>query len=143
MTRQSQTTPEDLFDDVDFDPARLGSQESQLRRIRDGVFRTARKASRQIPFLDEVLAAYYCLRDPATPARVRWTVTAALAYFVLPLDAVPDFILGLGFGDDATVLLAALSAIRGHIKPEHRDKARDALAREEIDVSRAAEVPTR
>ena len=45
-----------------------------------------------------------------------------------PFDFVPDFILGLGFVDDASVLLAALAAVRGSIKEEHREAARRALA---------------
>jgi uncharacterized membrane protein YkvA (DUF1232 family) len=31
-------------------------------------------------------------------------IVAAIIYFVMPLDALPDFIAGLGFADDAAVL---------------------------------------
>ena len=54
---------------------------------------------------------------------------AALAYFVLPADAIPDFIFGLGFTDDIAVLTAAITAIRAHMTPAHRAAARDALAK--------------
>lgn len=102
--------------------------EDRARRVRAKFFKTVRKAVRQIPFMEEVVAGYYCAFDPATPAKVRATMIGALAYFVLPLDAVPDFILAVGFGDDATVLLGALALVRAHIRDEHREAARRALA---------------
>jgi uncharacterized membrane protein YkvA (DUF1232 family) len=74
------------------------------------------------------VAAYYCALDPATPTRVRATLLAALAYFVMPVDAIPDVLVGIGFSDDATVLLAAIAVVRAHITPGHRDAARRALA---------------
>jgi uncharacterized membrane protein YkvA (DUF1232 family) len=49
---------------------------------------------------------------------------AALAYFVLPTDMIPDFLIGVGFGDDAAVLLATINMVRSHITPAHREAAR-------------------
>ncbi|MCZ6773355.1 MAG: DUF1232 domain-containing protein, partial [Proteobacteria bacterium] len=57
----------------------------------------------------------------------------ALAYFIMPADVIPDFIAGLGYTDDAAVLIAALKAIRDHLRPEHRDKARKFLEKEPRD----------
>jgi len=61
--------------------------------------------------------------------RVRGVLLGALAYFVVPTDFIPDFIAGLGFTDDAAVLLLAIQTVSGHIKESHRDRAREALAR--------------
>ena len=83
-----------------------------------------RKAAR-LPFAEDLLAAYYCAFDRATPVQVKATLVGALAYFVLPFDAVPDMLPLVGFTDDAAVLLAALRMVRA----EHRDAARAALAR--------------
>src|SRR5688572_22536 len=85
-------------------------------RVRARFWPTVKKALRTIPFIDEVVAAYYAMLDPATPARPRLILIAALAYFVSPFDLVPDIILGLGFLDDASVLAAALAAVHGSIK---------------------------
>ena len=49
----------------------------------------------------------------------------------LPIDAVPDLLVGIGFTDDVTVLLAALAMVGTHITNEHRDKAKRALAGDE------------
>ncbi|MCO4317355.1 YkvA family protein [Phyllobacterium sp. 21LDTY02-6] len=96
-------------------------------KVRARFWRTLRKAAGHVPFLDELVAAYFCALDPATPTRVRGILLASLAYFVLPLDFIPDFVLGIGFGDDAAVLMAAISAIRTNITPAHRAAARKAL----------------
>jgi uncharacterized membrane protein YkvA (DUF1232 family) len=100
------------------DEARFGSEFiGRLKRV-----------ARRIPFAEDLLAAWICARDPATPRRVRLTLLAALGYFVLPLDALPDVMPLLGFTDDAAVIAAALAAVAGSITPEHRDKAKQALA---------------
>jgi uncharacterized membrane protein YkvA (DUF1232 family) len=98
------------------------------RRVREKFWPTVKRALRQVPFIEEVVAAYYAMLDRETPVAARLTLIAALAYFVMPFDFVPDFLLGLGFLDDASVLLAALSAVRTSIKEEHRVAAREALA---------------
>lgn len=109
------------------DPA-MGTDEQKSRRIRERLLETLRKAARQVPFMDDVIAAYFCALDPATPSKVRATLLATLAYFVLPVDVVPDFIIGIGFGDDATVLMGAIAMVRAHIRPEHTEAAKDVLA---------------
>jgi uncharacterized membrane protein YkvA (DUF1232 family) len=76
------------------------------------------------PKADEVVAAYYAAFDANTPFRTKAMLLAALAYFVMPIDVVPDFILGLGFTDDMTVLLTAFGLIRSNVTEEHREKAR-------------------
>ena len=79
--------------------------------------------------------------DRETPLAARLTLVAALAYFVTPFDFVPDFLLGLGFLDDASVLLAALTAVRTSIKEEHRVAARRGARRDRADESVKAAKP--
>jgi uncharacterized membrane protein YkvA (DUF1232 family) len=97
--------------------------------VREKFWRTARKAARHVPFMDEVVAAYYCALDRRTPFRAKAILLAALGYFVLPADTIPDVIFGLGFTDDIAVLTAAITAVRAHMTPAHRLAARRALAR--------------
>ena len=100
----------------------------RARRVKKGFWRTLKRAARQIPFAENLVAAYYCAFDPRTPARVRAVLLAALAYFVLPIDAIPDFIAGIGFSDDASVLLLAIATVSAHITAEHRAAAKRAMA---------------
>ena len=82
---------------------------------------------KRIPFVEELVAAYYCALDPQTPATVRTTLMAALAYFILPVDLIPDFIAGFGLTDDIAVLTAAITAVKSHITESHREAAKTFL----------------
>jgi uncharacterized membrane protein YkvA (DUF1232 family) len=112
-----------------FDFPGFGSDDAgREREVRDKFWQTAKKAARHVPFMEDVVAAYYCALDNRTPLRAKGILLAALAYFVLPADTIPDVILGLGFTDDIAVLTAAITAIRAHLTPAHRAAARRALA---------------
>lgn len=89
-----------------------------------------RRLARSLPFAEDVLSAYVCVRDPATSRRVKLTLLAALAYLVMPIDGIPDFLPLLGFGDDAAVIATAIATVRGAITPEHREEARTMLDEE-------------
>jgi uncharacterized membrane protein YkvA (DUF1232 family) len=85
------------------------------------------KVAGRIPFAEDAAAAYFCAVDPKTPSKVKAILLAALAYFVLPFDVIPDFIVGIGFTDDAAVLAMAIAMVSGNIKEDHRKRARAAL----------------
>lgn len=88
-----------------------------------------RRVLARIPFAEDLVAAYYCAADSETPAYVRAVLLGAVAYFILPVDMVPDVLAGLGFTDDASVLAAAIASVGRHLQPKHRLLARKALAR--------------
>lgn len=111
-------------------PVSADEDRQRERRVRENFWRTARRAARHIPFMEDVVASYYAATDRNTPTRVRGILLAALAYFVMPVDMIPDFLIGFGFTDDLAVLTAAVTAIQGHINPTHRAAAREALERE-------------
>ncbi|MFZ1414858.1 MAG: YkvA family protein [Defluviicoccus sp.] len=98
------------------------------RLVHSRLWAKVKRTLGRAPFLDRALAAFFAAVDANTPSAAKATLFAALAYFILPVDLVPDFIAGIGFSDDAAVLLLALQAIAPHIMPEHLDKARQALA---------------
>ena len=91
--------------------------------VRQGFMPKLRRVIRIIPFAPELLAAYYCALDPQTPTRAKAVLLAALAYFVIPTDLIPDFIFGLGFADDLSVLTAAYGMVRRHVTDAHRKRA--------------------
>jgi uncharacterized membrane protein YkvA (DUF1232 family) len=98
-------------------------------RVRREFWDKAKRVAARLPFAEDLLAAYYCAFDHATPVQVKAALFAALAYFVLPFDFVPDILPLVGFTDDAAILLTALRLVSGHMRPEHREAARAALAR--------------
>jgi uncharacterized membrane protein YkvA (DUF1232 family) len=98
-------------------------EEGLKRRFWDKLKRVAGR----IPFAEDLVAAFFCATDPATPSRVKLILLGAIAYFVFPTDAVTDLLPLFGFADDAAVLAAAITQVAGSITEEHKERARNAL----------------
>ncbi|HEY8003916.1 MAG TPA: YkvA family protein [Phenylobacterium sp.] len=99
------------------------------RRVARGFWPKIRKVAAHVPFASEALAVWYCASDDETPVAAKGMMFAALAYFVMPVDAIPDFIAGIGYTDDAAVFVAMLSIVGKHLKPRHRAAAKAAVER--------------
>jgi len=106
-------------------------------RLRSEFWPKFRRFAAQLPFAEDLLAAYFCAFDRNTPRRVQVALVGALAYFVLPFDFVPDMLPLIGFTDDAAVLATAIKLVASHITPQHREAARRALARATAPASKA------
>ena len=65
--------------------------------------------------------------DPFTPAQVRVSLMAALAYLIMPFDLFPDFMPVVGFSDDFVALTAVLSIWSKYMTPSIRAKAEKKL----------------
>lgn len=59
----------------------------------------------------KILQLYYALYSDNCTAKHKTAILGALAYFISPLDAIPDLMPVLGFTDDMGVIVAALSFI--------------------------------
>lgn len=105
-------------------PATIARNE---RIVDAGFWKKLLRVAGKIPFAEDAAAAYFCAVDPQTPSKVKAVLLAALAYFVTPIDVVPDFVAGFGFTDDAAVLALALGLVAGNIKEAHKRRARAAL----------------
>ncbi|WP_306016526.1 YkvA family protein [Oceanicaulis sp. MMSF_3324] len=85
------------------------------------------RVARQIPFLEDLVAAYYAMRDPNAPLKVRAALALGLLYFLWIFDIIPDFLGLIGYADDGTVLTTIILQVGGAITDDHRSKARQAL----------------
>ena len=65
--------------------------------------------------------------DPFTPAKVRVSLMAALAYLIMPFDLFPDFMPLVGFSDDFVALTAVLSIWSKYMTPSIRNRAEKKL----------------
>lgn len=99
------------------------------QRVARGFWPKLRKVAARVPFAGEALSVWYSARDPATPAAAKGMMLAALAYFVVPTDVIPDFIAGLGFVDDAAVFTALMGLVGRNVKPRHVEAARRDIER--------------
>lgn len=108
------------------------------RNVRRNFWSKLKRVAGRVPFVEDLVAAYYCAMDPATPMRVRGMLLAALAYFIMPLDVIPDIVTGLGFADDMALLTAVVGLVSANITPVHRAAAARALDKELPDGSASA-----
>lgn len=65
-----------------------------------------------------VLLLYNMYKSPNTSQKDKLIIIAPLAYFILPIDLIPDMIIGLGYADDGIALMAALKVITSSMTPE-------------------------
>ena len=114
------------YDPKSLEPRRFARNRARVER---GLWPKLKSTLGRLPFLEEAVSGYYCAVDPRTPRPVKAMLLAALAYFVVPGDMIPDFVAGLGFTDDASVIAAAIAAVGRHLTPEHRAEARRRLER--------------
>ena len=114
------------------------SQTSNETRVTRDFWPKLKKSLASVPFAEEVLAAYFCAFDAATPLKVKGILLGALAYFIMPIDVIPDVLLGLGFTDDMAVLYTAISMIRNHMTQDHRDRAKAALEKLKAETVQGA-----
>ena len=118
--------------DVTFDAAEVISKDHALvpsvmrlneERVARGFWPKLARVVAHIPFARDALSVWYCAKDDDTPIAAKGMMLAALAYFVLPVDAIPDFIAGLGYTDDAAVFAALMAVIGRNLKPKHKAAA--------------------
>ena len=98
-------------------------------RVQKGFWPKMRRTASRIPFAANALSVWFAARDPETPTAAKGIMLGALAYFVLPIDAIPDIFAGIGFTDDAAVITALIATLGANIKRRHKDQADAALER--------------
>ena len=86
------------------DKKALAAVLAELRARRDGNAGPLTKLGDDLKTLLRLLDAAVSGRYPALPQGVMTAVGAALLYWLMPLDLIPDPILALGFIDDAAIL---------------------------------------
>lgn len=91
--------------------------------FRQKLTRYAKKAGREV--VEKALWLHYAAQDPATPKWAKAAMYSALGYFILPLDAIPDFAPLVGYTDDLSVMAAALVVTSMYITKAVKEQARN------------------
>jgi uncharacterized membrane protein YkvA (DUF1232 family) len=77
--------------------------------------------------VERALWLYYAAERPEVPRWAKLTIYAALAYFILPIDAVPDFLPGAGYVDDLGALGTALLTVAAYVDDDVKRRARERM----------------
>ncbi len=88
----------------------------------DKLAKYAKAAGREV--VEKALQLFYAAQAPETPSQAKLHIYGALAYFILPLDAIPDYIPVAGYTDDIGALYAAFATVAAHITPEIVEQAK-------------------
>lgn len=91
----------------------------------DKLKKYAKKAGASVVYA--VLLLYYTLQKPEVPAKTKAVIIGALGYFILPLDLIPDFAVGIGYTDDLGALGVALFQVAMYIDDDIKEKAKTKL----------------
>jgi len=86
-------------------------------------------SSAGMKLVENALVLYHSLRDKDTPKWAKTIILGALGYFILPVDAIPDFVPIVGFTDDIATIFVAFATVALFIKKEHREKAKQIIAK--------------
>ena len=70
------------------------------------------------------IKSWLAMTDSKTDMHHKAILGSALAYFVLPIDMIPDVIVGVGFTDDAAAMALAVNSVGKAITDEHEDQAK-------------------
>jgi len=98
------------------------SEESFWEKLARGAIRAGRDV------VGYALTLYYCLQDPGTPKWAKTVILGTLGYYILPTDAIPDMLPGVGYADDLGALAAAMGMVAAYVTEEHRRRAEEKLA---------------
>ena len=80
--------------------------------------RVARRAGYEL--LEKALWLHYAAQRPDTPRWARITAYGALGYFILPMDAIPDWLFAFGLTDDLGALTLAVATLSQYIDSDVR-----------------------
>lgn len=77
--------------------------------------------------IEKALWLYYAAQRPETPAWAKTVIYGALAYFILPVDAIPDMVPLAGYSDDLGALASAIATVSLYISDDVKQRARDKM----------------
>ena len=91
----------------------------------DKITGVLKKAGSEIIY--KALQLFYATQNPTCPLAIKGTIYAALGYFILPIDLIPDFLPGVGFTDDLLAIGAAIGMARLYIDDNVNRQTKDKM----------------
>ncbi len=103
-----------LFDDVgdlnqlDFGGKSEEDVEEDIEYVEENLWAKLEKSGKKISFARDIVALYNFMKDPLVRWHRKAIVIAALIYFIVPIDTIPDLTPFFGYLDDLGVITALL-----------------------------------
>ena len=111
-----------LFEDFgEFDELDFGNKELKVKKnvdeekvqekidyVDENLWGKLEKSGKRVSFAKDILALYRYMKDPLVKWFRKAIVVAALIYFIVPIDTIPDITPLFGYLDDLGVITALL-----------------------------------
>ncbi len=93
-------------------------------------FRKVVKFSKVAGFdvIENALVLYYTMQRPECPLWAKTVIVSALAYYISPLDAIPDFVPAIGYSDDLATLAGAVVSVALHTDGPVKTQAKEKMS---------------
>ena len=80
----------------------------KIEYVDENLWGKLQKSGKRISFAKDILALYSYIKDPSVVWYRKAIIVAALIYFIVPIDTIPDLTPLFGYLDDLGVLTALL-----------------------------------
>ncbi len=102
------------FDELDFGNKKVKKDidEEEVQKkidfVDENLWNKLEKSGKKVSFAKDILALYRYMKDPFVKWYRKAIVVAALVYFIVPIDTIPDITPLFGYLDDLGVITALL-----------------------------------
>lgn len=87
---------------------KMQEYEEKEKFVEENLWGKLEKSGKRISFAKDILALYRYMKDPIVKWYRKAIVVAALIYFIVPIDSIPDITPLFGYLDDLGVITALL-----------------------------------
>ena len=89
----------------------------QARQVSESFEEILERVGGKLRFAQDLVALFRYFMDPHVAWQRKTVVVAALLYFIMPIDAVPDLAPFVGYLDDFGVIMAVTKFMSGELAP--------------------------
>jgi uncharacterized membrane protein YkvA (DUF1232 family) len=91
--------------------------QKKIEYVDENLWGKLEKTGKRISFAKDILALYSYMKDPSVKWYRKAIVVAALIYFIVPIDTIPDITPLFGYLDDLGVIAALLKYLGSELLP--------------------------
>ena len=96
------------LDELDFGGQSEGEINNKIEYVENNLWGKLEKSCKRISFAKDIIALYRYMKDPFVKWYRKAIIVAALIYFIVPIDTIPDLTPLFGYLDDLGVITALL-----------------------------------
>lgn len=87
-----------------------------------------KRIAAKVPGVSDVLALYFYMNSDVASLQHKASALASLAYFIIPIDLIPDILGPIGYVDDLAVVSGLIAFIGSEVMKPYRAYARKWLS---------------